>query len=167
MNVLMRRAAAVCAVTLAVSAAPAQSPGDGAVGPRLPAELRALLIEEMRAVLDASGNILDALVRGQDERVAESAQAIHDSFIMARQMTEADREALHAAVPHEFIERDEAFHELSLSLAEAARAGDRPRQRELFADMLEACVDCHTAHATDRFPELAEEAQAGRAAPAE
>ena len=34
----------------------------------------ALLIEEMLAVLDASENILDALVRGEDERVGARAE---------------------------------------------------------------------------------------------
>src|SRR5690606_35752173 len=80
--------------------AAAQQPSDRAVGPSLPPNLRALLIEEMLAVLAASESILDALVRGEDERVAQNAQAIHDSFILEQRMTDADREALHAAVPH-------------------------------------------------------------------
>lgn len=146
--------AAAFSLTLVMMCATAQ-PNERAAGLALPPNLRALLIEEMLAVLEASENILDALVRGQDERVAENAQAIHDSFILEQRMTDADREALHAAVPHAFIERDEAFHELSAELAEAARQGDRPRQVELFGQLIEACVDCHAAHATNRFPELA------------
>lgn len=145
-----------CLAVLAASTSSAQpEPNTEAVGPSLPPTLRALLIEEMLAVLDASGNILDALVRGQDARVAENAQAIHDSFIMAQQMTDADRETLRTSVPRAFLERDEAFHELSAELAESARNGDRPRQRELFAQLIDACVDCHSAHASNRFPELA------------
>jgi len=155
MNQLKRCAAGVCLSTLAAFAVPAQQVQETAVGSALPATLRALLVEEMLAVLGASQDILDALVRGQDGRVADNAQSIHDSFIMEQRMTEADREALEATLPAAFLERDRAFHELSAGLAEAARAGDAQRQRELFSDMLDACVDCHAAHATDRFPELA------------
>ena len=152
-------AAALGLLTVA-AAVPAQPTDDSAVGEGLPAHLRGLLIQEMLAILDASKTILDAIVRGDDERVAEHAQAIHDSFILAQQMTDADSEALHEALPHAFLERDEAFHELSAELAVAARAGDRARQRELFAEMLEACVDCHAAHAANRFPALAGEGTA-------
>lgn len=127
---------------------------DTAVGSRLPPKLRALLIQEMMALSDASKQVLDGLVRGQDDVVARNAQGMHDSFIMAQEMSEADADALHEALPHAFIERDEAFHELSAQLADAARAGDQSKQRELFAEMVDACVACHAAHATDRFPGL-------------
>jgi hypothetical protein len=109
----------------------------------------------MMAVLDASKQILEALVRGQDDLVARNAQGIHDSFILEQRMSDADRRALHDSLPHAFIERDHAFHELSGRLAEAARAGHRPEQRRIFTEMLNACVACHAAHATDRFPNLA------------
>lgn len=128
---------------------------DTAVGSNLPPKLRALLIQEMMALLNASQQVVDALVRGQDEVVARQAQGMHDSFILAQEMSEADMHALHEALPQAFIERDEAFHELSADLAAAARAGDKRKQRELFAEMIDACVACHAAHATDRFPGLA------------
>lgn len=59
---------------------------------------------------------MDGLVRGQDDVVARNAQGMHDSFIMAQEMSEADAHALHEALPPAFIERDEAFHELSAQL---------------------------------------------------
>jgi hypothetical protein len=132
---------------------------ESAVGSTLPPNVRVLLIQEMIAVLDASKTILDALVRGQDEVVAKNAQAIHDSFIMAQKMTEADKQALLKAVPEAFLKRDEAFHELSARLAEAARKGDKGLQRKLYYEAIDSCVACHANHATDRFPELR---QAGR-----
>lgn len=130
----------------------AEAPSASAVGASLPPEVRALLIQEMNAILAASQDILDALVRGEDALVAERAQAIHDRFIMHEQMTAADREALHHAVPDAFLERDRAFHALSAQLAEAARAGDEDRQRRLFSEMIEACTGCHSRYASDRFP---------------
>lgn len=128
---------------------------DRAVGSRLPPRLRGLLIQEMSALLDASKQILDALMRGQDDLVARHAQAIHDSFILEQGMSDADRQAFHDSVPHAFLERDQAFHDLSQRLADAAREGDQLAQRRLFTEMLNACVTCHAAHALDRFPDLA------------
>jgi|KBSMisStaDraftv2_1062788.scaffolds.fasta_scaffold1600059_1 hypothetical protein len=126
-----------------------------AVGSRMPPKLRGLLIQEMLALLDASKQILEALMRGQNDQVARNAQAIHDSFILEQGMSDADRQAFHDSVPHAFMERDQALHDLSERLANAARQGDQLAQRKLFTEMLNACVACHAAHATDRFPNLA------------
>ena len=131
---------------------------DRTVGAQMSPRLRGMLIQEMMALLDASKQILEALIRGQDDVVARNAQSIHDSFILEQAMSDADRQAFHDSVPHAFIERDQAFHQLSERLAEAARAGDQPEQRKFFAEMLNACAGCHAAHATDRFPNLAAEA---------
>lgn len=135
----------------------AQAPApasDANVGAGLPPKLRGLLIQEMNAILDASKLILDAIVRGQDEMVADKAQAIHDSFIMKQAMTADDRKALMAAVSKDFLKRDQAFHALSARLAVAARKGDKPEQLRLYQDLVRACVDCHAQHAQDRFPGL-------------
>src|SRR5690606_21862493 len=61
---------------------------DRAVGSQLPPKFRVLIIKEMLAVLDASKQILEALVRGQDDVVARNAQGIYDSFVLAQDMTE-------------------------------------------------------------------------------
>ena len=124
------------------------------VGPKLPDRVRGLLLQEMNAIQQASEEILEALVRGRDEVVAEKAQAMHDSFILQQEMTESDREALMEAVPKEFVQRDRAFHELTGELATAGREGDGARQRELFGEMVDACTACHARYAHDRFPVL-------------
>lgn len=124
------------------------------IGSKLPPDVRALLIQEMVAILQSTQTIVAAVVRGEDQLVAEEAQHIHDSFILAQQMSEQQEQALLAAASKEFLERDEAFHKLSATLAEAARAGDQPRQLTLVQEMLNACVACHTEHAAQRFPTL-------------
>lgn len=151
LTVAMTLVAASCLVATAVVAA---EPAEANVASKMPAHVRQLLIQEMNAVLDASKRILDALVRGQDDVVAENTQAIHDSFILRRQMTPEDKQALLEAVPEAFVERDQAFHEVSARLAEAAREKDTARQLRLFNDMVGACVECHSRHATERFPAL-------------
>jgi hypothetical protein len=142
-------------ILLAGLAFPAQAAGDQAAtatGLNLPPKLRGLLILEMNALLDASKTILDALVKGQHDVVAGQAQAIHDSFILKREMTAADREDLRNSVPDAFIQRDRDFHEISARLAGAARMRDQALQQKLFADMLAACAACHSQYAVDRFP---------------
>lgn len=124
------------------------------VGAELPPKLRILLIQEMRAIDEASQQIHSAIVQGQHETIANKAQAIHDSFIMEQQMTPADEAALLAAVPKAFLASDEELHELSAKLAEAGRARDTARQMQLFSEMTKGCVSCHSAYATARFPGL-------------
>lgn len=132
------------------SASPALAQED--IGSELPPEVRGLLIQEMIAILGATQNIINAMVRGDDALVADEAQQIHDSFILAQALTAEQKKALLAAASAEFLAKDEAFHALGAALADAARAGDKPRQQAIFNDMLHACVACHTDHAAQRFP---------------
>lgn len=129
-----------------------QEASPSAVGSALPDNIRALLIQEMVEVRNATQNILDGLVQGRDEVVAENAQAIHDSFIMAKKMSAADKKTLVNTVPAAFLAKDKAFHKLSADLAAAARSGDRSKQKQLFTELTDACAECHSAHAVDRFP---------------
>lgn len=127
------------------------------VGPGLPSKIRTLLIEEMIAINDAMGDILTAIVKGQDEVVADKAQAIHDSFIIKKEMKPEDKERLIESVPEKFVKRDKEFHELSAELAAAAFNGNKSLQIKNFTKMVNSCVDCHSHHATHRFPGFAEE----------
>ncbi|MGM0583824.1 MAG: cytochrome c [Pseudomonadota bacterium] len=135
--------------------APAFGQQANPVSPDLTPKLRELLRKEMLSIEDASKQILSALIAGDDARVAELAQKIHDSFILQQSMTPQDKRDLMAAVPEGFVRRDRAFHETSADLAKAARDGDRVRQHEEFGRMIEACTACHATYATDRFPGLA------------
>jgi len=132
----------------------AEQSGRTNVGEELPPNVRVLLIQEMQAILKASEQIQTAIVQGDHETVAQKAQAIHDSFIMKQQMTEADKQALLAVVPKAFLKRDQALHELSEELAEAGRDQDTTRQLQQFSEMIQGCVGCHSRHATARFPGL-------------
>lgn len=152
-----KTAVALSAALILASAVPVTAEDESEpVGPKLPPKVRGLLLQEMNAIMGATQDILDALVRGEEAVVAQKAQAIHDSFILKQEMTAADRQALKEAVPKAFVERDRAFHVLTGRLAEAARKGDAVRQQALFADMVDACAACHARYATNRFPGFAE-----------
>lgn len=130
-----------------------------AVGSQLPDPIRSLLIEEMQAINASMAKILTGLVSAHHELVAEQAKAIHDSFIMAQKITKKQRQVLKSTLPPAFIEKDQAFHQLSARLAEAARAQDSEQQLSLFQSMQAACVACHQQHATDRFPHFSKNQQ--------
>ena len=135
---------------------PATGQDAGPVSPNLTPKLRDLLRQEMLSIEQASKDILSALIAGDDARVAGLAQQIYDSFILQQSMTPDDKQDLMAAVPKDFVTRDQAFHRLSADLAQAGRDGDREAQHAGFGRMIEACTACHVHYATDRFPMLAE-----------
>ncbi|MBZ0123332.1 MAG: cytochrome c [Roseovarius sp.] len=128
----------------------------GPVSPDLTPKLRDLLRKEMLSIEQASKDILSALIAGDDARVANLAQQIHDSFILQQAMTPQDKQDLMAAVPEDFVAQDRAFHSLSADLAQAGRDRDREAQHVEFGRMIEACTACHARYATDRFPMLTE-----------
>ena len=122
------------------------------IAPRLTPKLQKFLAEEMTATLQASREIVAALAAGDDATVAKQAQAIHDSFILDKNLTTKDRHDLDAAVPTVFLELDDAFHQMAAKLAAAARHKDRDLQQYYFGRMLETCQACHAKYATDKFP---------------
>jgi len=131
------------------------------VAPKLTPKLQKLFAEEMVAILQASQQIIAALVAGDQATVAKNAQAIHDSFILDKNLTAQERKALETAVPPAFLELDGAFHQIAAKLAEAARRKDTDLQNYYFGRMLETCGTCHRQYATDKFPALGGKPPAG------
>lgn len=154
MKMITTALAATCLTLGVLSTATAEQNTGVNVGAELPPNIRALLIEEMLGIDEASKKIHSALVQGQHEIVAEQAQKIHDSFIMDQQMTEEDKQILHDTVPEGFLALDQSFHKLSSDLADAARQEDTGAQLEQFSKLTESCVGCHNQYATERFPGL-------------
>lgn len=134
------------------------APADHVVGPGtlgLPDELRALIVAEMVEVESAMHRILSALVRGDLETVATTAQAVHDSFVLAQKLTPDQAEALHEHLPPPFVSLDRQFHGDAAELARTAGAGQAAAAAGVYARMSERCVGCHRAYARERFPGLA------------
>jgi len=111
----------------------------------------------MLSILEASHQILDALVMGDNATAADQARAIERSFIMEQSMTEQDRQDLMAVLPAAFVDLDRLFHETAADLAAAAESNDRSRAHAAFDKMIETCGACHETFATDRFPDFAGE----------
>lgn len=119
-------------------------------------ELSALLRSEMARLDQGMQRLHSAIVMGRAEMAADVAQRIHDSFILEQELTDEQRKELVGSVPEDFVRRDRAFHETAAELNEAVRTRRWDRTVELYGAMTEACVGCHRAHASARFPALEE-----------
>lgn len=124
------------------------------VTPNLTPKLDRLLREEMQAIQEAMHAVHTGLVTGDHATVAEKAQAIHDSFILKRELTDSDRRDLKKAVPKRFLKMDRQFHTSAGELAEAARAGSTQRELAIFQRMTRSCAKCHAEFVGDRFPDI-------------
>lgn len=122
------------------------------VAPRLTPKLQKLFAEEMNAILQACQQLIPPLVAGDHATVAKHAQAIHDSFILEKNLTAQDRKHLESAVPQAFLDMDGAFHRVAAKLAEAAQRKDTDLQIHYFGRLLEYCGTCHRRYASDKFP---------------
>lgn len=115
--------------------------------------LQTILREEMRALQQAMSKIVNALPTGDWPTVTNTAQAIHDSFILQQKLTEQDRERLRH-LPTEFVRIDQAFHQQAIKLREAAAAKDAELSVFYVSRMLDKCMQCHARFAAQRFPGL-------------
>lgn len=139
------------ALLIVISTAPALAED---VTPELNPKLRGLLQKEMVGIEAAMKEVYSAIIRGNHEVVQEKGQAIHDSFILAQELTDEDRKALKAAVPKGFLKLDQAFHKQAAKLAESGQQQKTRQQKKLFDQMTESCVACHTQYVDERFSGL-------------
>lgn len=128
----------------------------------LSGETRALLIREMQAIAEAMGLIHRAVVTGDHATVSGEARKIHESFVLAREITPEQREEIANRLPEGFVAADRAFHGLAKRLAEAGRQQDPRLERLWFEEMTRACQACHADYAGSRFPGLASGEGGGR-----
>lgn len=137
----------------------AAEPSDGLATAALSTETRTLLIQEMQAITEAMGRIHTAVVTGDHATVVEEARDIHDSFVLAQELTDAQRTEISATLPATFVAADRAFHGLAEKLMRAGERTDSELERFWLQEMTRACLACHKEHATARFPGLASQGQ--------
>lgn len=133
----------------------AQTPDATLATEALSPPTRALLIKEMQALATAMGRIHRAMVMGEHQTVVTEAKAIHDSFVLAQELSESQRREIKTTLPPAFVSADQDFHELSARLMDAAAQEDARLERLWFDEMTRACLACHQTYAGKRFPGLA------------
>ncbi len=124
------------------------------VGPNLTPRLKKLLATEMQQVSKATAELAVAIACGDHGTVSDLGEKVRDSFILKQSLTPEDKKDLIAAVPPAFIAMDKQFHGLAGKLSGAGRGGDSELQGFYYARMLDACVQCHSRYASDRFSGL-------------
>jgi len=117
-------------------------------------DLRLLLSQEMRALQSGMMSIIPAYVSGNWNEIEKTARKIKNSYLLKQNLTEGQAKELHTVLPHEFIEKDQSFHNLAGMLEHAAKNKKPERMSFYFSKMNEACVNCHMIFATHRFPAL-------------
>jgi hypothetical protein len=135
----------------------AAEPSDGLATAALSTET--LLVQEMQAITEAMGRIHAAVVTGDHATVVEEARDIHDSFVLAQKLTNAQRTEISATLPAAFVAADRAFHGLAEKLMHAGEQSDPGLERFWLQEMTRACQACHKEHASARFPGLAPQDQ--------
>lgn len=149
--------AAVLLVTAALAQDHAHHDEDAtaASGIGLSPELRQLLVREMLAIQEGMQDLVPAIAAGRWAEIAATGRKIHDSYILRQEMSEAQLEELHHALPAEFVEMDHAFHHTAGMLAHAAEQKNADVVGFYFFKLNEGCVACHAKFAAERFPGLA------------
>jgi hypothetical protein len=123
-------------------------------------ELRALFRQEMAGLQGAMLELIPAAVAADWEGVGRVAAKIEGGFVLAQQLTPAQREELHARLPEGFLALDAEFHGLARGLAAAAHER-RPELVSFYVYRLtDSCLSCHGRYAQERFPAFASPAPA-------
>jgi hypothetical protein len=123
-------------------------------------ELRALFRLEMAGLQGAMLELVPAAVAADWEGVGRVAGKIEGGFVLAQQLTPAQREELQARLPEGFLALDAEFHGLARGLAAAAHER-RPELVSFYVYRLtDSCLSCHQRYAQERFPAFASPAPA-------
>ncbi|MFO7550888.1 MAG: hypothetical protein R6W80_05750 [Haliea sp.] len=105
--------------------------------------------------IDAAMQVIHgAIVRGEHEVVEKQGMAIHDSFILQQSITPEQRKALKAAVPDGFLQLDQGFHALAARLSDSGGRKDTAAQLQIFGELTQTCVTCHSRYVSERFDGL-------------
>lgn len=120
-------------------------------------ELRALLKKEMLAIQEGMQNIVPAFAAGDLAQVADIAGKISGSFILQQNITDAQKHELHTRLSEEFVHKDQQFHEYAGMLEHVSQENHTELVGFYYSRLLESCVDCHSEHATHRFPNFTKE----------
>jgi hypothetical protein len=122
-------------------------------------ELQQLFSREMLELQNAMMAMLPLYVAGKLDDIATIAARMESSYVLKKNLSGSQMHELHAKLPAAFIEQDQQFHYLAGMLEHVAKAGKTELVGFYISKMGEACVACHTAYATSRFPELSRNRQ--------
>lgn len=118
-------------------------------------ELKKILTEEMKAIQKGMQELIPAMASGDGLKVAEIGAKLEGSYIMAQKLSPKQMEELHQGLPEGFVAMDEEFHHFAGALTHAAYMKHWDMVALFYSKLTEACVNCHSAYAAEKFPGLA------------
>ncbi len=121
---------------------------------QLPANIKPLLLEEMQQLQQGMMNLTPAIVSGNWDKIANIAKKMQHSYIMKQKLTSLQIQSLHQSLPQDFIHLDHNFHRLAGMLAHVAEEKKMELVNFYVYKLTEACVQCHSKYARQRFPTL-------------
>ncbi|GEM_PF-620891 len=121
----------------------------------IPQEIKTLITQEMQALQQGMRELVPAIVSGNWSQLEGIGRQMRDSYIIKQKLTKAQKKVLHAALPEAFKKADQAFHRSAGMLSDAAKERNMEQVVFYYSEMTTACVNCHSQHATARFPALA------------
>lgn len=118
--------------------------------------IRDLLKQEMNSIKQGMTEIFHAYMEGDYKTVSTKAKNIEEGFILKQKLTQEQRQELHLALPHGFLNRDKEFHYLARMLSHTAHYEKKELVPFYYSRMMEACGGCHSKYAQERFPKFQE-----------
>jgi hypothetical protein len=123
-------------------------------------ELQQLFSREMLELQKAMMEMVPLYVAGKLDDIAIIAAQMESSYVLKQGLSDSQMHELHTKLPDAFIGQDQQFHYLAGMLEHVANAGKTELVGFYISKLGESCVACHTAYATNRFPDLSRKRQA-------
>ncbi len=120
----------------------------------IPAKYKLLLIQEMVHIDSAMQSLVSLIAKGETTKASKIALNIHNSFILKSKLSRNELKELKSFLPVGFIQMDKAFHKKAKKLSETLKVNKPNKSTKIYGEMLNACMNCHSKYAAERFPKL-------------
>jgi cytochrome c556 len=153
----------VVIITLAAGSAntlaeEAHAPNRGVV---LSPDLLNLLRAEMLEITRGVQSVALSMATADWKSIQETSAKLRASYIMEKKLTDTQAEELEKALPEKFKLLDAEFHQRAERLGAAAAAHDPELVVFHYSRLIEGCIRCHSAFASERFPGFASQVPQG------
>ncbi len=119
----------------------------------LPENVRTVLVSEMVTISKLMGILLENLVQGNIENSASIAIDIRNSNLK-KSFDATEIKKILGLLPKGFIKLDQKFHGDANKLAEAVKLKDFQKAFNLYSEMTQGCLNCHSTYSNKRFSNL-------------
>ncbi len=120
---------------------------------QVPEKVKTVLVHEMKTISTLMGDLLQYIVQGDSAKVSATAIEIRNTNLK-QEFDAKEIKKILAILPKGFIELDRKFHMTANEVAKAVETNDFKIAINLYSEMTQGCLNCHTAYASERFKNL-------------